>query len=34
VSLSRKVTVRLPPTPLNITQTLRVVESVLGQAGC
>lgn len=34
VPLSRKITVRLPPTPLNISQSLRVVESVLGQAGC
>ncbi|HWF81758.1 MAG TPA: hypothetical protein VN695_14350 [Streptosporangiaceae bacterium] len=34
VPLSRKIVVRLPPTPLNIDQAIRVMESVLGQAGC
>lgn len=31
---SRRVVVRLPPTPLNIDQAMKVVASVLGQAGC
>src|SRR5215469_5300919 len=34
VPLSRKVTVRLPASPLNIDQSIRVLEQVLGQAGC
>jgi hypothetical protein len=34
VSPTRKIVVRLPGTPFNIDETLRILQNVLGQAGC
>jgi len=34
VSPTRKIVVRLPGSPFNIDQTIRILETVLGQAGC
>jgi hypothetical protein len=34
VQPTRSIVVRLPPTPLNIDQSIKILQSVLNQVGC